>query len=85
MNFDLNDLPTGLLNLSNIPNGMSGRALATADANSPEIFHQNVKVAMQYVDLIQRLSRSAAAGMCVTYSPLRRIANDLHYTFLGGQ
>ncbi len=46
-----------------------GGGAGGADLNSPEMFKQNVKVAMQYVELIERLAKSAALGMYVDTFP----------------
>lgn len=33
------------------------------DPNAPEMFNQNVKTAIQYLDLISKLANNAIAGM----------------------
>lgn len=49
--------------LSTSTSGSLGSINANADANSPEIFRQNIKTAQQYIDIIQRLARNCLSGM----------------------
>ncbi|KLO15811.1 hypothetical protein SCHPADRAFT_938400 [Schizopora paradoxa] len=54
----------GSMNNNNgIPGGTGASFARGTDPNSPEMFKQNVKVALQYVELIERLAKSASTGI----------------------
>ena len=64
MNFDVSGglgLPpfSSQVSLSSQAGGLQG----AADLNSPEVFKQNIQVALAYVARVQALASSALAGM----------------------